>query len=157
MQYGLMSKLSTGYALLDAILVMLVPLLVNRLLPQLHTFVQQLFTRPAPAELNHERIIIHKQNPSRHYWYSADDDEHPNHKLQQAIIVYLNMLPELFSQLESCDVQLCKAKRKRAVAGAGAGSHSSEDAGSGDGSSATSSKDDWYPGVHMLVPQIVLL
>lgn len=43
MQYGLMSKLSTGCALLDAILVMLVPLLVNRLLPQLHSFVKQLF------------------------------------------------------------------------------------------------------------------
>jgi hypothetical protein len=146
MQYGLMSKLSAGYALLDALLVMLVPLLVNRLLPQLQTLVRQLFTRAAPAELNHERIIIHKQNPSRNWWYSAEDDEHPNHKLQQAIIVYLNMLPELFSQLESCNVQLCKAKRKPTATASDSGS--SGDAGSGDGSSATSSDNDWYPGVY---------
>jgi hypothetical protein len=147
MQYGLMSKLSTGYALLDALLVMLVPLLVNRLLPQLHTFVQHLSSRSAPPELNHERIIIHKQNPNRHWWYSSDDDEHPNHKLQQAIIVYLNMLPELFSQLESCNVQLCKAKRQPTAAAAGG---SSDEASSGDGSGdGSSTDDDWYPGVHL--------
>ncbi|WIA18891.1 hypothetical protein OEZ85_003563 [Tetradesmus obliquus] len=149
MQYGLMSKLSTGWALLDAILVMLVPLLVNRLLPQLHTFVKQLFTRAAPPEQTHERVIIHKQNPNRSWWYSADDEEHPNHKLQQAIIVYLNTLPELFSQLESCDVQLCKAKRKPAAAAAGGSEEGSGGAGGDDGSSATSSDDDWYAGMEL--------
>ncbi|WIA39189.1 hypothetical protein OEZ86_005314 [Tetradesmus obliquus] len=150
MQYGLMSKLSTGWALLDAILVMLVPLLVNRLLPQLHTFVKQLFTRAAPPEQTHERVIIHKQNPNRSWWYSADDEEHPNHKLQQAIIVYLNTLPELFSQLESCDVQLCKAKRKPAAAAAASGSEEgSGDTGGDDGSSSASSDDDWYAGMEL--------
>uniref|UniRef100_A0A383VM89 AAA+ ATPase domain-containing protein n=1 Tax=Tetradesmus obliquus TaxID=3088 RepID=A0A383VM89_TETOB len=149
MQYGLMSKLSTGWALLDAILVMLVPLLVNRLLPQLHTFVKQLFTRAAPPEQTHERVIIHKQNPNRSWWYSADDEEHPNHKLQQAIIVYLNTLPELFSQLESCDVQLCKAKRKPAAAAAGGSEEGSGGAGGDDGSSAMSSDDDWYAGMEL--------
>jgi hypothetical protein len=144
MQYGLMSKLSTGYALLDAFLVMLVPLMVNRLLPQLQTFVQNLFNRPAPPEQTHERIIIHKQNPNRNWWYSSDDDEHPNHKLQQAIIVHLNTLPDLFSQLESCDVQLCKAKRKPAAAAADS---SEEVSGGADGSSVTSTDDEWYPGV----------
>jgi hypothetical protein len=151
MQYGLMSKLSTGYSLLDALLVMLVPLLVNRLLPQIHTFVQNFFSRAAPPEQTHERHIIHKQNPNRNWWYSSDDDEHPNHKLQQAIIVYLNTLPDVFSQLESCDVQLCKAKRKPNAAAA---CESSEEAihaaaASGESSSSSSSDDDWYPGVCM--------
>lgn len=61
MQYGLMSKMSTGNTFLDAILVMLVPLLVNRLLPHIHTWAEQLFSKPAPQEQTHQRIIEHKQ------------------------------------------------------------------------------------------------
>lgn len=80
------------------------------------------------------------QKSSSRWWYT-DDDDTPNHKLQQAIIVYLNTLPNLFSQLECCNVQLCKGKRKQHDA------HSTTDDGDTDGcSSSTSSDIDWYQG-----------
>eukprot|EP00879_Flechtneria_rotunda_P010326 GHRR01010797.1.p1 GENE.GHRR01010797.1~~GHRR01010797.1.p1 ORF type:complete len:380 (+),score=105.86 GHRR01010797.1:129-1268(+) len=140
MQYGLMSKLSTGNSFLDTILVLLVPILVNRLIPLLHTQWERLF-RPTNPDKTHERVIVHKHKSCYHYWGS--DDETPNHKLQQAILIYLNTLPGVLDQLESANMQLCKAKRP--VKPANEGSDDGYEAGRGDGSSL-SDGHDWYPG-----------
>jgi len=147
LQYGLMQKLSTGHSLLDALLVMLVPLLINHLLPHVRGVAEKLqkWWRKNPTA-RHERVIIHKQKTGDRYYYDQENEDMPNHKLQQAILVYLNTLPHLFSQLESANVQLCKCKRAK-TAPVSVDLFDNDDDNHGDGSSGTSEdSDDWYPG-----------
>eukprot|EP00878_Enallax_costatus_P010725 GHUV01011202.1.p1 GENE.GHUV01011202.1~~GHUV01011202.1.p1 ORF type:complete len:229 (+),score=40.50 GHUV01011202.1:562-1248(+) len=142
MQWGLMNKLSTGYALLDTLLVMLVPLLVNQLFPHIREYFSDMLDRwrNRKNKGHHERIIVHKQKD----YYDTDEDM-PNHKLQQAIMIHLNNLPEVFSQLETADVRLAKAKR---------GSNTSRKRRGAvgnlfDGDSASQDGDEWYPGIEL--------
>lgn len=141
MQWGLMNKLSTGHALLDTILVMLVPLLVNQLFPHIRTYVSALLSRwqSRPASKHHERMILHRVKD----YYTSDEDM-PNHKLQQAIMIHLNTLPDVFSQLQTADVRLAKTKRNDTRLG-----RSDAETSSSDGESA--SGGDWYPGEHSMV------
>lgn len=137
MQWGLMNKLSTGNALLDTLLVMLVPLLVNQLLPYIREFATKGLSvrwRRKPDSKWHERVITHKQKD--HYYYYSSGDDMPNHKLQQAVMIHLNSLPEVFSQLETADVRLAKAKRQK----------HKEDNSNGDDSSSSDDSYEWYPG-----------
>lgn len=142
-QWGLMNKLSTGNALLDTFLVMLVPLLVNQLLPYIRDFGDRIIrSQRKQVQKYHERIIEHKQKD--HYCYYSSDEDMPNHKLQQAIMIHLNNLPEVFSQLETADVRLAKVKRPKCL-----GRASTFDAGSE--SSSDNSDCEWYPGWYWLV------
>lgn len=138
MQWGLMNKLSTGNAWLDTILVMLVPLLVNQLFPYAREFFGNICARwqHRPDGEHHERTIVHKQKD----YYDTDEDM-PNHKLQQAIMIHLNNLPEVFSQLETADVRLAKAKRIQAAT-----SNSNGSSGWFDDEADTESQYEWYPG-----------
>eukprot|EP00775_Hariotina_reticulata_P004999 gene4999-5240_t len=161
MQYGLMQKLSTGHSLLDALLVMLVPLLINHLLPQVRSVAEKLqkWWKKNPTS-RHERVIVHKQKTGDRYYYDTDNEDMPNHKLQQAILVYLNTLPHLFSQLESANVQLCKCKRVKQAA-VSVDLFEDDDDGDhhhGDGSSSTSEdSDDWYPGMELEQYEVALV
>jgi hypothetical protein len=135
-----MQKLSTGNSLLDAILVMLLPLLFSKILPYLHELsaeVLQKWQRTKTNKVRREITFVFKAN--RHFDYS--DDVPPNHKLQTAILVHLNTLPDFQQKLPAADVKLVKAPKRR--------SNKDEDAGA-DASSSSSSPDsdlfNWYPG-----------
>lgn len=150
LQYGLMQKLSTGHSLLDALLVMLVPLLINHLLPHIRSGAEKLQKWwKTKSSARCQRAIIHKQNAGeRFYCYNPDGDDLPNHKLQQAILVYLNTLPHLFNQMESAHVQLCKCKQSKQKAFVFFDDDDDDgNAGDHDGSNSNSDgSDDWYPG-----------
>lgn len=134
-----MQKLSTGNSLLDAILVMLLPLLFSKISPYLHELsaeVLQKWQRTKSNRVRREITFVFKAN--RHFDYS--EDVPPNHKLQTAILVHLNTLPDFQKKLAAADVKLVKAPQRK----------SNKNEGCEDDASSSSSSDSdfchWYPG-----------
>lgn len=104
-----MQKLSTGNSMLDAVLVMLLPLLFSRVIPFLQDQWQRITTRSAPNIVRREIAFTFKADR----YFDYDGDIPPNHKLQTAILVHLNTLPEFQNKLVNADVKLVKAPKGR--------------------------------------------
>jgi len=140
LQFGLMQKLSTGNSMLDAVLIMLLPLLFSKVVP----YIQQLIDRfKSPATTGrHRRDIAYTFTSNRYYDY--DSDIAPNHKLQTSILVHLNQLPNFQNKLVTADVCLEKAPKQRQQQHAEGDWQEAE----GDSSSDDSGSDAWfwYPG-----------
>jgi hypothetical protein len=92
-QFGLMSKISTGHAFLDMMLCLLVPVLLQRLLPALKDLFQYLFHKPIPVQQCFRRTIEFAQKNSYYYYYHGSQEDPPNSILQAALIAYFNTLP----------------------------------------------------------------
>lgn len=113
-QFGLMNKISTGHSLLDVLLCMLVPLLINRFLPQIYEVITKWFDKASPVSTQiFSRTIEYVENSERHYWWYSSDDEPRNNVLYKAIQLYLNSLPKFTSSLATGEVQLRKVDAAR--------------------------------------------
>lgn len=74
--------------MLDALVVMLLPLVISRVLPWLKEVLGDLWqwlTKDRLGPEQHRRDISFTYQPNQ--FYSYDSDQAPNHKLQKAILV----------------------------------------------------------------------
>lgn len=147
-QFGLMQKLSTGNSVLDALLVMLLPLVFRHVMPFLTSLLQRWQERNSKPN-QHRRDISHTYRPNSYYsYYSSDDQSPPNHKLQTAILVHLNTLPGLQQSLVNADVKLVKVPqgKNKQQGQQDSGSSASDNDSSDEGDNSSSGSSLWYPG-----------
>ena len=103
-QFGLMQKVSTGHAMLDMLIVMLVPIIIRNIYPQLMNFINAIMNTNQNNKEAFERIIEHRKNYE--YWWSSDDDGPSNTILQKAVINYINTKVEVLRTLPKADYQI---------------------------------------------------
>lgn len=117
-QFGLMNRITTGNSFLDIILCMLVPLIVNRLLPALSESASEIWEKLSKgwSSKSHEhcRTIIYTQK--RYY----SDEEDYNDRLQQAILLHINRLPGLADILVDAEASLIEDKQQAGASGSAA-------------------------------------
>ncbi|MEW5308389.1 MAG: hypothetical protein WDW38_000355 [Sanguina aurantia] len=106
-QYGLISKISTGHAMVDVLLVFLLPLLLKHLMPYLITFARALWHRQGgQAEPRFSRVIEHT-TLSNYCWWDSDRSP-PNSILQKAILNHINRMTGVLRLLPDAEFQLKK-------------------------------------------------
>ena len=156
-QFGLMNRITTGNSFLDIILCMLVPLIVNRLLPALSESASEIWEKLSKSwsSKSHEhcRTIIYTQK--RYY----SDEEDYNDRLQQAILLHINRLPGLADILVDAEASLIEDKQQ-AGASASAAARKGDNAGfdlfdennqgsQNNGDETGSETTEWYDGMFL--------
>jgi hypothetical protein len=154
-QFGLMNRITTGHAFVDILLCMLVPLIVNRVLPAISDSASEIWQRFAKGwgskSHQHCRTIIYTQKR----YYSEDEDY--NDRLQQAILLHINRLPGLADLLIDAEAGLTEDKKQQAASPPTASGQQGDSAdgfdlfdtqtqGNSNHEDDARSEDEWYDG-----------
>ena len=89
-QFSLMNKVSTGHPLLDVLMMLLIPYLLQRVMPIVKDWLIALLHNKRTTK-TYTRSIAHTQRSN--YYYYDDSANPPNSLLQTAITAFLNTLP----------------------------------------------------------------
>lgn len=101
-QLGIMNKVSTGNSVLDIILCLLVPVLLQRITPWLQQLWNSLVEyRRRPSTTNTRTIIYQKRSD----WITTVGNAY-NHRLQEALLFKINIMPEVTKQMVEAEAQL---------------------------------------------------
>ncbi|GMH38307.1 hypothetical protein BSKO_06191 [Bryopsis sp. KO-2023] len=103
-QLGMMNKLSSGNMFLDVVLCLLVPTLLTHLtqhFEKLKEWLEKLLSRKNPQGYNRS---IEYATAEGYYWYDPDNSR--NKILQDAVLMYLDTLPDVIEKFKEAKFKL---------------------------------------------------
>lgn len=108
-QLGMMNKLSTGNMVLDLLLCLLVPTIMTHLsshFEKVKHWLESLLLKKTTASYHR---TIEYATADGYYWYDADNSR--NKVLQDAILMYLDTLPDVVEKFKEAKFQLVKGPK----------------------------------------------
>jgi hypothetical protein len=141
-QLGIMNKVSTGNSVLDIILCLLVPVLLQRITPWLQQLYNTLLEYRKRPSTTHMRTIVYQK---RSDWITTLGNSN-NHRLQEALLFKINIMPDVTKQMVEAEAQLLTSNNmNNSPATEDENDRPEHDSNSEDGYS-DGDHDEWYDG-----------